>query len=255
MSDRNPLLRLDSATSDADLFATRHDPEARRLIVERYTPLAERLAMRYRGRGESVDDLKQVAALGLLNAMERFDVDRNVKFATFATATILGELRRHLRDKAWAVRVPRSLQERWLEASRAASDLSQHLGRSPTIDQIAQRIGATAEEVLEAMDAGGAYNAGSLDAPVGNDEGSASLGDLIAEVDQHLDRADERVAVATHLRRLPERQRIILYLRFFEGLTQTEIAESVGVSQMHVSRLLRRALAELHAGVSEDSVS
>lgn len=237
---------------ELELFDGRHDPEARRQLVERYTPLANRLAMRYRGRGEPIDDLKQVAALGLLKAIDRFDVERNVRFATFATTTILGELRRHLRDKTWSVRVPRSLQERWLEASRAAADLAQELGASPTIGQIAARIGATTEEVLEAMDAGGAYTAGSLDAPVGDSAGAASVGDLIADVDSHLDTAEDRVAVSAHLRRLPERQRAILYMRFFQGMTQTEIADRVGISQMHVSRLLRESLRAVHAGLSAD---
>lgn len=238
---------------ELQLFAERDDPRARRELVERYTPLADRLAFRYRGRGEPIDDLKQVAALGLLNAIKRFDTERNVRFATFATTTILGELRRHLRDKTWSVRVPRSLQERWLEASRAAADLAQELGASPTIGQIAQRIGATTEEVLEAMDAGGAYTAGSLDAPVGDSSGGASVGDLIADVDRNLDNAEDRVAVAAHLRKLPERERVILYMRFFDGLTQTEIADRVGVSQMHVSRLLRKSLREVHAGLAADA--
>jgi RNA polymerase sigma-B factor len=236
----------EEAMSDAELFADRDNPDHQRQLVDRYGPLADRLAWRFRGRGESIDDLKQVAALGLVHAMHRFDIQRNVRFATYATVTILGELRRHLRDKAWSVRVPRSLQERWLEASRAAADLSQELGASPTVDQIATRIGASVEEVLEAMDAGSSYTAGSLDAPAGSEPGSATIGDLVADVDLHLDNADNRIAVSDHLRRLPDRERVILYLRFFEGMTQTEIADRVGVSQMHVSRLLRKSLREVH---------
>lgn len=246
----------EGAEYDADATDGMHE-DARATVaelVERHTPLAERLAWRYRGRGEGLDDLRQVAAVGLLNAAQRFDPERGVRFTTYATTTILGELRRHLRDRAWSVRVPRSLQERWLEASRTSADLTQRLGRPPTIDEIAAVMGVTTEEVLEAIDAGGAYAAGSLDAPVGDDEASATVADLLADVDANLEGADERVTVATHLRTLPDRERVILYLRFFEGLTQSEIAEQIGISQMHVSRLLRRSLADLRAALEEDAI-
>lgn len=252
MSDRGELPAIvDHSTPDEVLFARLSDSGVVEQLVARYTPLADRLALRYRGRGEPIDDLKQVAALGLLKAIQRFDPARQVKFATYATTTILGELRRHLRDKTWSVRVPRSLQERWLEASRAAADLSQRYGRSPRIDEIATVMGVTVEDVLEALDAGGAYTSGSLDALVGDDS-LATVADLLADVDAHLETAHERVTVASHLRQLPDRQRLILYLRFFEGMTQTEIADRVGISQMHVSRLLRRSLGTLRSGLADD---
>lgn len=241
----------DTSAPEEVLFARRGDAAAKAELVSRYTDLAERLAIRYRGRGEHLDDLKQVAALGLLNAINRYDPDRETKFSTFATVTILGELRRHLRDKTWSMRVPRSLQERWLEASNTSNALAQRLGRSPTISEIAGEMGVSPEDVIEAMDAGSAYTSGSLDTPLGSEQGSATLADLLAHIDEHLEAADARVAVSTHMAGLPDRERMILYLRFFDGLTQSEIAERIGVSQMHVSRLLRRSLNHLRALLAE----
>lgn len=236
-------------TEERSWFAARDDPANRRRIAEHYDPLATRLARRYRGRGEPLDDLIQVARLGLVNAIDRFDPDFGTQFATFATRTIMGELKRHLRDKTWSVRVPRSLQERWLEASRAAEDLTHQLGRSPTIDEIAGRIDSSREEVLEAMDAGSAYTAGSLDTPLQEDNG-ASLGDLIGDDDVRLESAGEWAVVADAVRGLPDRERTILVMRFFEDRSQSDIAGRLGISQMHVSRLLRRSLAELRGVVS-----
>ncbi len=236
-----------------DLLARRDDPRARRELVDAYDRLAVRLAMRYRGRGEPIDDLEQVARLGLVNAIERFDAGHQVKFATFATRTIVGELKRHLRDKTWSVRVPRSLQERWMESSRAAEDLTHRLGRSPTIDEIALEIGASREDVLEAMDAGSAYTAGSLDAPVGSDDsGSATVGDLLGDLDERLEMAGPWAAAADAIKALPDRERTILMMRFFDDRSQSEIAEAVGISQMHVSRLLRRTLDDLKAAASAE---
>lgn len=236
-------------SSDVDveaLFENRHDPKARRELTEQFDSLAAYLARRYQGRGEPLDDLIQVARLGLLNAIDRFDVDKGFQFSTFATRTISGELKRHLRDRSWSVRVPRSLQERWLEVSRAIEDLQHRLGTSPTISQIAEAIGANEEEVLEALDAGSAYTAASLDAPAGGTEdSSASVGDLIGVMDDTLEWAGPWAGVKDRLAELPERQKTILYLRFFEDLTQSEIAERVGMSQMHVSRLLRQSLETL----------
>lgn len=225
----------------------------RRQIVEEYDGLARRLAYRYRGRGEPRDDLEQVARLGLVNAIDRFDPDYGVKFATFATRTIVGELKRHLRDKTWSVRVPRSLQELWLEASRAAEDLTHQLSRSPTVDEIAAHIGASREAVLEALDAGSSYTATSLDAPVGADEGSpTSLIDILGRLDDELEQAGSWASAVDHIRSLPEREQAILVMRFFEDRSQSEIADAIGISQMHVSRLLRKSIAELrkHAGVA-----
>ncbi len=244
-----------SGDSEADLFERRREPAALRELVDRYTPLADRLARRYQGRGEPLDDLRQVAAIGLLKSIERFDADRAVKFATFATTTILGELRRHLRDKTWSVRVPRSLQEQWMNVARASAELTQRRGHAPTVADIAKALDISPDEVLEAMDAGSAYTAGSLDAPVTSDEGAATVGQLLPHIDRNLDNAQDRVTVAAQLRALPERQRVILYLRFFEGLTQGEIADEIGISQMHVSRLLRKAIADLKHHLIDDSPS
>lgn len=254
MGEADPQARVDGETSESDLFARRDDPDALRQIVERYTPLSDRLAMRYRGRGEPLDDLKQVSSIGLLKAIERFDEDRAVKFATYATTTILGELRRHLRDKTWSVRVPRSLQERWLEVSRTSAELTHKHGRSPKVAEIAAAMDVSTEDVLEALDAGSAYTAGSLDMPVGDEGGAATIGDFLPDVDSNLANAGDRVSVAEQLQKLPERQRVILYLRFFDGLTQGEIADQIGISQMHVSRLLRRALETLKANLAEHEV-
>lgn len=252
MTDSGSRPSVDVDSAEEELFQQRDNPVALRLIVDRYTPLSDRLALRYRGRGEPVDDLKQVSAIGLLKAIERFDADREVKFATYATTTILGELRRHLRDKTWSVRVPRSLQEGWLDVSKTSAELTQRYGRSPKVAEIAAAMDVSAEDVLEALDAGSAYTSGSLDTPLGEDSGGATIGDLLPDVDANLVNAGDRMAVAEQLKTLPDRQRVILYLRFFEGLTQGEIAEKIGVSQMHVSRLLRKALGELREHLADD---
>lgn len=232
-----------------DWFDRRDDPDVRRQIVERYDALAIGLAQRFRGRGESTDDLVQVARYSLLKTIDRFDVLVGVEFSTFATKSILGELKRHLRDKAWSVRVPRSLQETFLRTGRAVEELTQRLGRSPTIAEIAEELEISAEEVLDAMDAGSAFTAASLDMPVGEDDGGSTLGDLLPFEDEILGRSDERVTVSEHLKALPERERLIIYLRFFEAKSQREVADELGISQMHVSRLLRKALSDLRVAI------
>lgn len=233
-------------------FSRRAEPEPRRLLVERYDRLAIGLAKRFQGRGEPMDDLVQVARYALVKAIDRYDPDREVQFSTFATKSILGELKRHLRDKAWSVRVPRSLQERWLETGRAVEELTQELGRSPTIAEIAARIEATSEEVLDAMDAGSAFTAASLDAPVGDEHDGATLGELIPTNDELLGRSDQRATVSAHLEILPERERTVVYLRFFEAKSQREIGEVLGISQMHVSRILRSTLRDLRSAIEEN---
>ncbi|HEX6264211.1 MAG TPA: SigB/SigF/SigG family RNA polymerase sigma factor [Actinomycetota bacterium] len=235
----------DPAEDEAlELFRQLPDPAARERLTERYLPLAEHLAGRFVGRGEARDDLVQVAGLGLVNAIDRFDPDRGVRFTTFASITILGELRRHFRDKGWSVRVPRGLQEAALELNRTLGRMWQELGRSPTIAELAGGSGLPEETIIEAMDAVQAYSTSSLDAPVGEDEG-ASMGDLIGDEDPSLAVSDEWMSIEPALKDLPERERRILYLRFFEDMTQTEIAEVVGISQMHVSRLIAAALAKV----------
>jgi RNA polymerase sigma-B factor len=235
-----------------ELFSRRTDADARRRIVEIYDPLAQRLASRFRGRSVDQDDLIQVARFGLLNAIDRFDPERGVKFTTYAGRTIIGELKHHFRDHAWSLRVPRSLQNLWLEVSRAVDPLTQDLGRVPTITEISAYLEVPAEDVLEALDAGSAFNVGSLDQPVG-DEGGEVVGDLIGSLDASLEIADERSSIAEHLQALPDRERAILYLRFYEGRTQSEIAKEIGVSQVHVSRLVSKVIEHLRDAIRGDT--
>ena len=217
--------------------------------------LAEFLARRFAHRGESADDLQQVALVGLLKAVERFEPDRGLQFSSFATPTIVGELKRHFRDRGWAVRVPRRIQELRLELDRTVNDLTQELGRPPTPGEIAQRAGVLEEEVLESMEAGSLYRLASIDAGAGDSESPNSPAQRLGDVDEALIAVDERVTLSEMLAVLPERQQQIVYLRFFEGLTQSEIAERIGISQMHVSRLLVRSLETLgqHASLVAES--
>jgi RNA polymerase sigma-B factor len=219
------------------------DSTARDELVVRFQRLAEYLARRFAGRGEPIEDLNQVANIGLLSAIDRFDTTREVRFATYAAATILGELKRHLRDKAWAIRVPRPLQELGLRMNRVIPQLSQDLGRSPTIHELADRLEATPEDVLEAMDAAQSYSTASLDAPVG--EGERSPIETVGGIDPSFELVERWSAIAPAIKDLPDRERRVLYLRFFAGKTQSEIAEDIGVSQMHVSRILSRTLGSL----------
>jgi RNA polymerase sigma-B factor len=227
-------------------YARTRDRVLRDQLVEAHLPLARYLARRFVHRGEPLDDLVQVALIGLLKAVERFDPWRGLRFSTFATPTILGELKRHFRDKGWAVRVPRRVQELHVRLGRLVGGLNQELGRSPTTAEIAERADATEEEVLEAMEAGALYRLASLDAPAADDDG-ADRSERIGDEDPDFDSLDHRLELASLLEVLPSRERSIVYLRFFEGLTQSEIAEQIGISQMHVSRLLTRSLAQLRA--------
>ena len=236
--------------SDHEMFAHRQDPRTRAAIAERYDGLAQRLARKFRGRGTELDDLVQVARFGLVNAIDRFDPARGVRFSTFASRTIVGEIKHHFRREAWSIRVPRSLQNLWLRTSRAIEELSQQLGRNPTITEIARHIDVDEDEALEAMDAGGGFTSASLDRPIG-DSGSTSVVDVIGGRDASLERIPEWAEVADMVRDLPERERTIVYLRFFEGRTQEEIAMHVGVSQVHVSRLLRSTLAQIRDHLDE----
>jgi RNA polymerase sigma-B factor len=221
------------------------DRKLRNELVEEHVRLAEFLARRFAHRGESPDDLRQVALVGLLKAVERFEPDRGLQFSSFATPTITGELKRHFRDRGWAVRVPRRIQELHLELDRTVNELSQELGRPPTPSEIAQRAGVLEEDVLESMEAGSLYRLASIDAGRADDESGTSPAQRLGELDEELLAVDDRVAVSEMLSVLPEREQNIVYLRFFEGLTQSEIAERVGISQMHVSRLLSRSLETL----------
>ncbi len=225
------------------------DTAARDELVLRYRPLAEYLARRFHGRGESIEDLSQVSFVGLIKAIDRFDPSREVKFSTFASVTIVGELKRHFRDTTWTLRVPRGLQELGLQVSRVMAELSQSLGRSPTVAEIARSAGLSEESVLEAMEISNAYSTVSLDAPA--DDGATGVHEP-GEEDETYELLEGWASVADSIKELPTRERRILYLRFFRGMTQTQIAEEVGISQMHVSRLLARSLARLREAVSED---
>jgi RNA polymerase sigma-B factor len=221
------------------------EPALRDELVRRHRGLAEALARRFRGRGE-LDDLTQVAMLALVKAIDRFDPQRGVPFSAFASTTIVGELKRHLRDTVWAVRVPRTLQETGLEVGRAIESLTQRLGRSPTIPEVAAETSRTEEEVLEGLEVGTALEAVSLDAPIGDEDGPSREP---ADHDDAMDLAEDWVDVAEAIRALPERERRILHLRFFRGMSQSAIAQELGISQMHVSRLLARTLARLREEV------
>jgi RNA polymerase sigma-B factor len=231
------------------LFAALPEPRAREELARLFQPLAEYLARRFYGRGEPLDDLIQVANLGLLKAIDRFDLSRGVKFSTYATATIVGELKRHFRDKGWALRVPRRLQEAGMKVGRTVTEMYQDLGRAPTVSEIGERTGLSEDEVLEAMETAHAYSTASLDAPT-DEEGTTSL-DRLGDEEEAFELLEGWTTVAPAIRDLPRRERTILYLRFFRGLTQTQIAEHMGISQMHVSRLLSRTLRELRRKVGE----
>lgn len=227
----------------ADLFRRLPDPSARDELAEEFLPLAEYFARRFSGRGEPIEDLTQTASLGLLNAIDRFDPDRGVPFATYAAATIVGELKRHFRDRGWALRVPRNVQETAILVNRTMSSLWQDLGRAPTVSEIASAADIGEDDVLQALDALQAYTTDSLDAPTS--DASSTAAESIGHEDQSFEISEEWLSLAPALRDLPERERMILYLRFFEGKTQTEIAEELGISQMHVSRLVSQSLEKL----------
>ena len=225
----------------------------RERLVTQYIGLVEFLARRFRNRGEPIEDLVQVGTIGLLKAIDRFDLDREVEFSTYATPTVVGELKRHFRDKGWAVRVPRRLQELHLELTKVVGRLGQELGRSPTVAEIAKAAGATEEQVLEGLEIAQAYNFTSLDAPIDSeDAGSSSFADHLGSEDEHLEHLEYRASLAPEMAKLPDRERHILYLRFFKGLTQSEIADHLGISQMHVSRLLNRTLMRLREALEEE---
>ncbi|MDQ3757822.1 MAG: SigB/SigF/SigG family RNA polymerase sigma factor [Actinomycetota bacterium] len=232
-------------------FAESRDSSLRDQLVEAHLGLAEYLARRFGNRGEPLDDLVQVASVGLLKAVDRFDPERGVEFSTYATHTIVGELKRHFRDKGWAVRAPRRMQELYLRLGKIISTLSQDLGRSPTIPELAAEAQVSEEEVLEALEAGQAYRFASLDAPSPGDDDGDTLGAHMGDDDPELIDAEHRAALSPLIGRLPPREQKILHYRFFEGLTQSEIAARLGISQMHVSRLLARSLAQLRSAADE----
>jgi RNA polymerase sigma-B factor len=255
----------DHATHDAQrvaedraLFARyldRRDPVDRDALVERFLPLARQLARRYERPDVPFDDLFQVACLGLVNAIERFDLERQAAFSSYAVPTILGEIKRYFRDRTWSVRVPRDLQELSLKVDRVALELDHELQRSPTVAEIVAEVGAGQEAVLEALEASGAYKAASLQAPWGTDEDSGdTLGDGIGIEERGFAAAEDRATIDRLMRVITPREREVLRLRFAEDLTQAEIGEEVGVSQMQVSRIIRQSVSRLrsYASVPDD---
>lgn len=228
------------------------DEHAREQVIQEQLPLVEFLARKFAGRGEPVDDLVQVASIGLIKAVDRFDVDRKIEFSTYATPNILGEIKRYFRDKGWAMRVPRGLQELRQSAKEAIRKETVRTGRSPTIQELSEALNADPENVAEALALGRAYNTTSLDAPVNQDDAeSDSIVDLQPDASAPIEGLEDKVVLQSAMGGLKDQQQKILKLRFNEGKTQTEIAERIGVSQMHVSRLLRRALDDLRQELDE----
>ena len=246
----------DRANDDRALFL-RHgegDVQARDELVERFLPLARQLARRYQRASEPFDDLLQVASIGLIKAIDRFDPDRGIAFSSYAVPTILGEIKRHFRDRTWAVRVPRDLQELTLRVDRAVGELTDELQRQPSVCEIGAAVGADDEGVLEALQAGGAYRAISFDAPRAVDDdnaGSATLTESIGVEESGFERAEDRATLSSLLGSVSEREREVLRMRFEDDMTQAEIGAIIGVSQMQVSRLIRKALTQLRACADE----
>jgi RNA polymerase sigma-B factor len=217
--------------------------QVRERLVEMHLPLVEYLARRFAGRGEPLDDLVQVGTIGLIKAVDRFDTERGVEFSTYATPTVVGEIKRHFRDKGWTVRVPRRLQELRATLTSATADLTQALGRAPTVAELAAHLKVGEEDVLEGLESANAYTAISLEA--GDGEGGLSVADTLGDYDDALEGVEYRESIKPLVDALPARERRILMLRFFGNLTQSQIAAELGISQMHVSRLLARTLAQL----------
>ncbi|WP_158895363.1 SigB/SigF/SigG family RNA polymerase sigma factor [Amycolatopsis anabasis] len=225
--------------------------EVRDELVTGHLPLAEHIAQRFSGRGVAKEDLVQVARVGLINAVDRFDASRGSDFLSFAVPTVMGEVRRHFRDTGWLIRVPRRLKELHLSIASASTELSQRYGRAPTPSELARHLGISKDEVYEGLEAGNAYHSMSLDEVLSADSDSLALGDTLGEEDSGLAGVENHEALQPLIKELPERERRILALRFVHNLTQTQIAERIGVSQMHVSRLLARTLEQLREGLAE----
>jgi RNA polymerase sigma-B factor len=227
-------------------------PMLRDRLVEMHLPLVEHLARRFRNRGEPLDDLIQVATIGLIKSVDRFDTQRGVEFSTYATPTIVGEIKRHFRDRGWAVRVPRRLQELRLQLTTATGELSQEQGRAPTVAELARRLKISEEDVLEGLESANAYSTLSLDVPEQGDEDAPAVVDSLGSEDDALEGVEYRESLKPLLERLPPREKKILLLRFFGNMTQSQIAAEIGISQMHVSRLLARTLAQLREGLLDE---
>ena len=260
---RTPTARQLSTREEShalfDELADPATPEERRRacreeLVQLHLPLVDHCARRFTNRGEPLDDLVQVGTIGLIKSVDRFDNDRGVEFSTYATPTILGEIKRYFRDKGWAIRVPRRLQELRMSISAITGEMSQDLGRSPTPRELAEKLGVSVEEVMEGLESANAYSTLSLDAGDTNEDGGGNtMLDGLGEDDEGLANVEIRASVKPLIEALPPREKRILLLRFFRGMTQSQIAEEIGVSQMHVSRLLNRTLAELRNSLREVS--
>jgi len=244
----------------AELFAQLRDdataePEreaAREGLVHLHLPLVEHCARRFRNRGEPLEDLVQVGTIGLIKSIDRFDLDRGVEFSTYATPTIIGEIKRYFRDKGWAIRVPRRLQELRMQIGATSAELTQSLGRSPTARELAEQIGCSVEEILEGIESSNAYSTLSLDAGDNDEDGAGSMLDAIGVDDENLEHVEIRESIKPLLDRLGSREKRILLLRFFKNMTQSQIADEIGVSQMHVSRLLSRTLEQLRTSLEDE---
>ncbi|HVD48680.1 MAG TPA: SigB/SigF/SigG family RNA polymerase sigma factor [Gaiellaceae bacterium] len=246
-------------TNDGDKALLRRyheqgDLAAREQLIEQYMSLVRSLARRYSYRGEQLEDLVQIGAIGLIKAIDRFDVNRGVELTTYATPNIIGEIKRHFRDRGWSVRVPRGLQELNIQLSRLIEELTVEHGRSPTIPELAKAASVTDEEVLEALESGRAYSSLSLSAGSGghDDDGELDPLESLGTEEHQYEVSEDRAVLAPGFRVLDERERKILHLRFFEGLTQSQIAQQVGISQMHVSRLIRRSLEKIRDEIASD---
>ena len=245
-------------TDERTLFArvaASGDARARELLVQRYLPLARSVARRYQRSQEPFEDLLQVASIGLINAIDRYDADREIAFSSFAVPTILGEVKRHFRDRTWAVRVPRDLKELSLRVDKVVGQLTETLHCQPTVAQVAAALGVQEEEVLEAMQAGGAHRAVSFDMPAGRDDDAATIADLIGVDERGFEGAEQRATLKTLLAAIPARERDVLRLRFERDMTQAEIGAELGMSQMQVSRIIRHAIVRLRDAATEVSAA
>ena len=256
--DRQPLTEMRSrSVALFERLATdlsEHErADIRDQLVRLHLPLVEHFARRFLNRGEPFDDLLQVGTIGLIKAIDRFDLERGVEFSTYATPTIVGEIKRHFRDRGWAIRVPRRLQELRITITAATSELTQELGRSPTVHELAGKVGVSEEEIIEGLESANAYSTLSLDAPDNSEDSALSMMDVIGEDDEALEHVENRETIKPLLEALDPREKHILTLRFFRGMTQSQIAAEIGISQMHVSRLLARTLAELRESLADQS--
>ena len=242
---------LFSELGHADTSEVRRS-QCREELVQLHLPLVDHCARRFTNRGEPLDDLVQVGTIGLIKSVDRFDTDRGVEFSTYATPTIIGEIKRYFRDKGWAIRVPRRLQELRMQIGAATAELTQSLGRSPTPRELAESIGCTVEDIVDGIESSNAYSTLSLDATDDSDEGGSSMLDAIGIEDEGLEHVEIRESLKPLLEQLAPREKKILLLRFFKNMTQSQIAEEIGVSQMHVSRLLTRTLTQLRTSLEAD---